>query len=100
MNHKDDSDIPHFSLIRKNETIEIDSVFQFKGGLAELTPFLNACAARNCTVKFLNERITVAPGDNRMTVNIYSTVAGDPKLAEDYMIYLIKLNRGEIRPLD
>ena len=97
---KDYSNIPHSGLIRDNETIEIDSVFQFKGGLPELDPFLNACNARNCTVRFLNENITVAPGESRMVVNIYASVASDPKLAEHFMVYLMKQNRGEIRPLD
>lgn len=97
---KDYSDVPHFSLIRENETIEIDSIFQFKGGLPELTPFLNACTAMNCTVKFLNEGLIAEPGQGRLMLNLYVAIASDPEIAERYMIYLMKLGRGEIRPLD
>ncbi len=100
MANKDYSDVPHYGLIRDNETIEIDSVFQFKGGFQELNLFLNACMARNCTVHFLNEDLTAEPGGNRLTLNLYATVASDPELAERYLIYLLKLNRGEIKPLD
>ena len=97
---KDYSDAPHFNLIRENETIEIDSVFQFTGGFEELNLFINACGAANCTVKFLNENITAEPGASRLILNIYASIAGDPRMAEQYMVYLMKLGRGEIRPLD
>ena len=100
MARKDYSNVPHFSLIRKDETIEIDSIFQFKGGFTEITEFLNACTAMNCTVKFLNEGITATPGCNRIMFNVYATIAEDPKIAEHYMTYLLKLNRGQITPLE
>lgn len=97
---KDYSDVPHFNLIRENETIEIDSVFQFKGGYPEMHSFLNACQDLNCTVHFDNEDLTVSPGENRLMVNTYAAMAVDPRMMENYMIYLMKLGRGEIRPLE
>lgn len=97
---KDYSDVPHFNLIRENETIEIDSIFQFKGGFPELNSFLNACTALNCTVKFLNENLTAEPGSGRLIMNMYAAIASEPEIAERYMIYLMKLGRGEIRPLE
>ena len=100
MARKDYSDVSHYNLIRKDETIEIDSIFQFKGGFTEITEFLNACTAMNCTVKFLNEDITAAPGCNRLVLNVYAAIAEDPKIAEQYILYLMKLNRGQIAPLD
>ena len=99
MARNNNSSAPHSELIRKGETIEIDSVFQFRNGFEELNSFLNACSVANCTVKFLNENITAVPGESRMLLTIYATIAADPKIAEDYMLYLMKLNRGEIRQL-
>lgn len=91
--------IPHENLIVQDSTIEIDSIFQFTGGFPELNQFLNACATKNCTVFFANEHLTAAPGCDRLILNIYASIAADPRIAESYITYLMKLGRGEIHPI-
>lgn len=86
-------DLPHFDLMRENETIEMFSVFDFTGGAEELFPFLYGCKHLNCTVVFKNEDITVRPsGDEtsyqNLLLSFYAMIAKEPKIANDYIRYL------------
>lgn len=85
--------VPHYELIKENETIELFSVFDFTGGAEELFPFLYACRELNCTVVFENEGITHKPDDDnkmeqQLILSIYATIAAEPKIANDYIRYL------------
>ena len=89
--HEKYKDVPHFENIVEKGTLNIPSVFVFKGGCMELFPFLAACREFNCTVFFENENITVLPeNDNfdNMVLSIYAAIAQNPKIAEDYIRYL------------
>lgn len=84
--------IPHSELVKENETITLFSVFDFKGGVGELFPFLYVCRELNCTVVFENEGIKVSPDDRgsmqNIQLSIYATIASEPKIANDYIKYL------------
>ena len=68
----------------------------FKKGYEELFPFLYACEEFNCTVYFENEDITVIPNNDnsatRLLLTIYTAIASNPKIANDYLRYLMNLN--------
>jgi hypothetical protein len=85
-------DIPRGGLIKENETITLFSIFDFKGGVGELFPFLYMCRELNCTVVFENEGIKVIPDDRDIMQNtqlsIYATIAMEPKIVNDYIKYL------------
>lgn len=88
-------DVPHFNLIVENEIINIPSVFMFKNGCKELFPFLYACKEYNCTVYFVNENLTVTPYEEvyqNMLLTIYAHIAEYPKIANDYIRYLSKID--------
>ena len=91
--------VPHFDLIRENETIVIPSIFQFKGGCTELFSFGMACKEFNCTVRFDNENLTMKPdgsGTPSILLSFYGIIAEDSRIATDYMEYLIKVAKGEM----
>ena len=86
-------DVPHYDLIKENETIELFSVFDFTGGAEELFPFLYACRELNCTVVFKNEGITHKPDNDedigqQLILSVYASIAAEPKIANDYIRYL------------
>lgn len=91
------SDVPHYEVIRENGTVQIPSVFMFKGGCDELFPFLAACESLNCTVIFENEKIKVTPkGDNafqNVTLSFYAFIAEQPKMVNDYLRYLQNIEK-------
>lgn len=88
--------VPHDEIIIENGTISIPSIFMFNGGADELFPFLHKCREKKCTVRFLNEDITVKPdGDSYQNVilSIYVTIAAEPKMAHQYIRYLLNLDK-------
>lgn len=88
------SELPHYDLIKENQTIELRSIFDFKGGSEELFPFLFGCEKKNCTVIFKNEDITVKPEDDEdksiqsIKLSLYAFIAKDPKIVKEYVRYL------------
>lgn len=89
-------DVPHFDLIKENETIILPSIFDFKGGCSEIFSFLAGCKAYNCTVVFENEDITVPPETDipvTMKLSIYAMLAENSKPFDDYIRYIYKKNK-------
>ena len=93
--------LPEFlSLIVPGQRIEIDSVFQFAGGVKQLEFFLDACTRQKCTVYFANEKLTVAPYGKRDAAIQYLSIARDQKLIKDYFRYLLLVDSGKITPFE
>lgn len=70
--------------------IELESILMFKGGSREYVPFLNKCAVEDCTVYFVNERITVEPGDDVWSIKTEHIKRDWRKAADDYVRYITK----------
>lgn len=94
-------DVPHFNIIVENGTIHIPSIFMFEGGCIELFSFLHACRETNCTVIFDNENLTVVPDEvewaQNLMLSMYAHIAESPTIAEDYMRYLLNLDKMDWR---
>jgi hypothetical protein len=95
------SELPHYDLIRENQTVELRSIFDFKGGNEELFPFLYGCQKKNCTVVFKNENITVKPKNDEnktaqsIQLSLYALIAKEPKIVEEYIRYLMLCKKQE-----
>ena len=84
---------PHYNLIVENGKVHIPSIFMFKYGMDELSPFMYACKEKNCTVVFDNEELTITPHDNAIRkyniwLCIYATMATTPRIPNNYIRYL------------
>lgn len=89
-------DVPHFDLVRENETVVLPSIFDFKNGFEEIFPFLHACEEYNCTVVFENEDLIVKPKGNaysNLTISLYAMLIENPKPFDDYIRYIYKRDR-------
>lgn len=99
-------DVPHFNLLKENETIMIPSIFMFEGN-EELYPFLAACEAYNCTVFFENEKLIIQSTEdwrNKFELFCYTVVMNCRKIGDDYTRYLGNLAKmkwvdGEHEPI-
>ena len=99
-------EVPHFDLIKEDDTISISSIFMFKDN-QELYPFLAACEAYNCTVCFDNENLTVPPNADTVTrvkLIAYASVVSCREIGDAYVRYLGNLAKmqwvdGEHEPI-
>lgn len=86
-------DVPHFEIIKKDGYIEIPSIFMFQEGQSEYYPFLQACKEYNCTVRLVNEDITIKPDDEDMIRKVkemlYFQMMQSPEIVENYIRYLL-----------
>ena len=82
--------VPHGELIIENGSITIPSIFMFSSAI-EMQDFVHSCKMLNCTVYFVNERITIIPEDNgNMSARLagYGAIIAKPEIAREYMTYL------------
>ena len=82
------------SIIVKNGSIDIESIFLMTDGYPQINSFLHACQAQNCTVRFQNECITIRPGDladttTRAVLSTYGMLIVYPKAARDFVNYAL-----------
>lgn len=94
------SNLQYHNLIKEDQTIELRSIFDFKGGSEELFPFLYGCEKKNCTVIFKNESIVVKPKDENkalqsIQLSLYALIAKEPKIVEEYVRYLMLCKKQE-----
>ena len=91
--HKEHEELAHFDLIRKNETVTIESVFMFNDSL-ELYSFLKMCKDYNCTIFFENEGISIPPNVDEVTrfkLFCYNVVLNCREIGDAYVRYMGKL---------
>ena len=93
-------DVPYWDKVVDDGEISVASIFQFKGGLIEIFPFLYECKEHNCGVTFENENIHInkegASTEEDMLIGIYSIFAQDSTICKHYIDYLCKVNNGMI----
>lgn len=73
----------YYNLIRKNETINIPSIFMFGKDILKTVSFIEECRNNNCTVYFENEDFTLPPDRERsemLELMLYNTMITNPKL--------------------
>lgn len=83
-------DVPHFDLIRENESVVVPSIFMFESH-DELYPFLAACEAFNCTVFFENEKLIIPPKadvETKIKLFCYAAVMNCREIGDAYVRYL------------
>lgn len=87
--------------VEENSTIEFESVFEFKGKQAELFSFLFMAHKYGCTVKFINEELTIPPKAemiDKMALSIYCLLYKHPKIIEDYTKWIFNKYKNEQQP--
>ncbi len=90
------STVPHIDLIEKDGDITIPSIFMFGKDTGGLFLFIDCCREMNCTLHFKNEGLHFNPteydSDTNMRLTCYMGIMARPKLAEDYIRYLVHQN--------
>lgn len=78
--------------IKKNGSITISSIFEFKRPL-DITLLVDKCRRVGCTVRFENEDLTIDDSfsndsGKRAILMLYTLLARHPKAAQDYYNYI------------
>lgn len=78
--------------IVRHGVIEISSLLELR---VETEAFLRKCALADCTVYFVNERITVKPGDDVRNLKVKHIQRDWRQAAEDYVRYITEREKSE-----
>lgn len=100
---------PYMEGVEENVAVKIESLYAFKD-ISELFAFLCGCQAKNTSVLFVNEGLTIPAKDEeespfpgaswKTRLIIYEALKIDPHIAESYIRYRDEiLPRGEEGPV-
>lgn len=93
-------DVPYWDKVVDDGEISVASIFQFKGGLVEIFPFLYECKEHNCGVTFENEDLHIgkegATTEQNILISMYAIFAQDSTICKKYIDYIYKVNSGTI----